>query len=236
MEFLRLLLLHTYKFMSKKIILLIVIIVSAALVMFSVPKKWLSQQVTKVIKPPKPFAEATIQSENVAISVIKKRATLLKSYLKKNGYSDSICFIINFAIPSGKPRFFIFDLKNDSILQSGLVTHGSGSQTTTGKFVFKNIPNSLASSKGKYKIGAPYFGKFGLAYKLYGQDSTNNKAFERFVVLHSHECVPEKPVYPQQICVSWGCPTVSPRFLQKLQVILTKTSKPILLDMQFDKN
>jgi hypothetical protein len=222
--------------MTKKIILLSLIIFTAVLVVFSVPKKWLSQQVTKVTKPSKPFVQATIQSENNATLIVKNRATLLKPYLKKYEYNDSVCFIVNFAIPSGKPRFFVFDLKNDSILLSGLVTHGSGSETTTGKFVFKNIPNSLASSKGKYKIGAPYFGKFGLAYKLYGQDSTNNKAFERFVVLHSHECVPEKPVYPQQICVSWGCPTVAPGFLQKLQVILSKTSKPILLDMQFDKN
>jgi hypothetical protein len=47
---------------------------------------------------------------------------------------------------------------------------------------------------GKYRIGNSYNGRFGQAFKLYGLERTNDKAFERFVVLHSHECVPETEV------------------------------------------
>jgi hypothetical protein len=44
----------------------------------------------------------------------------------------------------------------------------------------------------------------------------DNNAFKRFVVLHSHECVPETEVQ-DEICQSDGCPTVSPQFLQQLK-------------------
>ena len=72
-------------------------------------------------------------------------------------------------------------------------------------------------------------GKFGLAYKLYGLDSTNSKAFERFVVLHAHSCVPNEEIDPEPLCQSWGCPTVSPEFLQELKKYIDASEKPILL-------
>jgi hypothetical protein len=218
--------------MHKKTAILLLVIIGITITVFSVPKKWVQQHNI--------FAKANTSkafvTDKASFAIAKKRAKQLKTYLQKNGYSDSICFMVNMAIPSGKPRFFVYDLQKDTITKMGLVTHGSGSENEDGTFVFKNIPNSLASSKGKYKIGESYNGKYGLAFKLYGLDSTNNKAFERFVVLHSHDCVPTTTVYPQKICVSWGCPTVAPSFLQKLNPIITKSSKPILLDIQYTEN
>jgi L,D-transpeptidase catalytic domain len=139
------------------------------------------------------------------------------------------------AIPSGKKRFFIYNLLKDSIEASGLVAHGSGCEAKKGSFIFNNTPNSLASAKGKYKIGVSYFGDFGLAFKLHGLDATNNKAYERFIVLHSHECVPNKEVYPSEICVSWGCPTVNPNFLTILESKIKESKHPILLDVEYMK-
>jgi hypothetical protein len=81
---------------------------------------------------------------------------------------------------------------------------------------------------GKYKIGIPYQGRFGLAYKLYGLEKTNNKAFERYVVLHSHDCVPNTEV-ADEICQSDGCPTISPSYLQYLKPIIDESKKPVLL-------
>ena len=72
-------------------------------------------------------------------------------------------------------------------------------------------------------------GTFGLAYKLYGLDNTNSKAFDRFVVLHAHSCVPNEDVDPVPICESWGCPTVAPAFLSELKTVIDKSAKPVLL-------
>lgn len=173
-------------------------------------------------------------SKKVAVSEtsilrLKQKIASFKIYNQAELYDNDHCFLVDMRIASGKKRFFVYDLKKDSIEACGLVTHGSGSDKGTGEFYFSNIPNSNCTSLGKYKIGNAYNGKFGLAFKLYGLDNTNNKAYERFVVLHSHSCVPEAEVSPLPICESWGCPTVSPTFLAVLQKYIDKANKPILL-------
>ena len=158
---------------------------------------------------------------------LKNYSSGLLSYAKRNGYNTNYAFLVDMKIPSGSNRFFVYDFSKDSVLQSGLVTHGYGANGPA--ISFSNVPGSYCTSLGKYKIGKHYYGRFGLAYKLYGLDPTNSNAINRFVVLHSHACVPASEVAPEDICMSQGCPTVAPVFLTKLQQYLDKSSKPILL-------
>ena len=153
----------------------------------------------------------------------------LKSYSKRNNYNNRIAFLIDMSIESGRQRFFVYNMQKDSIEMAGLVTHGYGSQKE--KVEFSNVPGSYCTSLGKYKIGASYTGRFGLAFKLYGLDKTNDKAFERFVVLHAHNCVPVEEVAPLSICESQGCPTVATSFLPELQKYIQTSDKPILLNI-----
>lgn len=162
-------------------------------------------------------------------SSVKSYVVQLKSYLHKNKFNEEICFLIDMKIPPGKNRFFVYDFKKDSVVDKGLVTHGRGSQTASDTLRFSNIPNSNATSIGKYKIGNEYIGKFKTAFKLYGLNKTNSEAFNRFVVLHAHNCVPNEEVFPAAICTSLGCPTVAPTFLSKLKTYINKSNKPILL-------
>ena len=131
-------------------------------------------------------------------------------------------------IPSGENRFFVFDFQTDSLYHSGLVTHGRCNENWLEGRKYSNTVGSGCTSLGKYRVGNSYTGRFGLAYKLHGLEKTNNKAFERYVVLHSHECVPETEV-KDEICQSDGCPTVSPGFLQQLKPMIARSKKPILL-------
>ena len=131
-------------------------------------------------------------------------------------------------LPSGQNRFFVYNVAKDSVQISGLVTHGRCNEMWLEGRKYSNVPGCGCSSLGKYKVGYSYNGTFGLAFKLYGLDTTNYNAFKRYVVLHSHECVPEREVQ-DEICQSDGCPTVSPNFLKELQPILDKSSKPVLL-------
>lgn len=160
---------------------------------------------------------------------LKLKAALAKEYVKKNSFNVTHCFLLDMRIPSGKNRFFVYDLKKDSVAFAGLVTHGSGSEEGAGELIFSNLPNSYCTSLWKYKVGKSYNGNFGCSYKLYGLDQTNSKAFDRFVVLHSHACVPNGEVFPLKLCVSLGCPTVSPLFLQKLKTYLDESPRPVLL-------
>lgn len=160
---------------------------------------------------------------------LHQKALEAKDYAMENHFNEQRCFLIDMRIESGLKRFFVFNLEKDSIEASGLVTHGTGSSNGTEELSFSNVPNSNATSIGRYRVGKPYYGNFGLAYKLYGLDKTNNKAFDRFVVLHSHACVPVNEVSPAPICESWGCPTVAPAFLKILQKDIDHSPKPILL-------
>ena len=160
---------------------------------------------------------------------LKQKAAVAREFAKTNSFNTTRCFFIDMKISSGQKRFFVYDLRKDSVEMAGLVAHGSGSDKGGGDLYFSNSPNSNCTSLGKYRVGRSYSGKFGLAYKLYGLDDTNNKAFERFVVLHAHPCVPNDEVAPVPICESWGCPTVAPAFLNEVKNYIDRSEQPVLL-------
>lgn len=162
---------------------------------------------------------------------VRSKISSLKEFISANHYNARICFLVDMKIPSGKSRFFVYDLEKDSILISGLVAHGSCDNGFQDDAKLSDKVNCGCSSYGKFKVGKSYNGRFGLAYKLYGLDSSNNNAFERTIVLHSYKCVPEEEVYPLPICNSRGCPMVSPGFIQKLKLYIERSDKPILLNV-----
>ena len=162
------------------------------------------------------------------ISKLRRQASLAKHFINQNNFDSSFCFLIDMSLAANRNRFFIYDLKKDSIVNSGLVTHGNCNEYWLEGRKYGNEIGCGCSSLGKYRIGISYYGRFGLAFKLHGLDKTNSNAFKRYVVLHSHSCVPDKEV-AGEICQSSGCPTVSPGFLKELSVIIENANQPVLL-------
>ena len=160
---------------------------------------------------------------------LRARAEEQRAYLARRGFNPSICFLVDMRLPSGRNRFFVYDLRRDSVLAVGLVAHGSGGSPFSAEPVFSNVDGSGCSSLGRYRVGYKYAGRFGAAFKLYGLDTSNSRAFARNIVLHSYEAVPERETWPQPICNSLGCPMVSPGFLQRLQPLIEGSGKPICL-------
>ena len=160
------------------------------------------------------------------------RAKNIKKFIVNNSkYNNEIAFIIDMKIMSGKNRFFVYDLKNNVIIDQGLVAHGIGSQTKTeGELIFSNEPNSLSTSLGKYSVGSSYNGQFGKSYKLFGLEETNNKAFARNIVLHKYSKVPfgeqESP-----ICKSFGCPMINVEFYKRIEKLIDNSKTNIILDI-----
>jgi len=184
-------------------------------------------------------SESNFPKEVIALdhSTEDKLATHVKEvqlFISKNPkYNDAIAFFIDMKIHSGKNRFFIYDLKKNEVIDQGLVAHGSGSETEVqGELKFSNANNSLSTSLGKYCIGASYNGRFGKAYKLYGLDTTNSNAFVRNIVLHKYSKVP----YDEQdesICNSLGCPMVHEKYFERIENILDKSEKSIILEIYY---
>jgi hypothetical protein len=159
---------------------------------------------------------------------LKLKAAIAAKFVRQKGLNESICFLIDMSLPSGQNRFFIYNLKSDSLQAHGLVAHGNCFEYWLEGRRYSNVVGSGCTSLGKYKIGNHYTGKFGYSYKLLGLDSSNNNAFERTVVLHAHSCIPETEV-ENEICQSNGCPTVAPMFLEQLKKIINTSIKPVLL-------
>ena len=159
---------------------------------------------------------------------LKSKTLAARLFIKQNNFDTTIFFLVDMTLPAGKPRFFVYDLKRDVIQSSGLVTHGNCNQYWLEGRKYGNEIGCGCKSIGKYKIGKSYYGKFGLAFKLHGLEQTNSNAFKRYVVLHSHNCVPESEV-ADEICQSNGCPTVAPGFFKQLEVLLKKLNHPVLL-------
>ncbi|TDX10208.1 murein L,D-transpeptidase catalytic domain-containing protein [Flavobacterium sp. S87F.05.LMB.W.Kidney.N] len=148
-------------------------------------------------------------------------------------YNKNVAFFIDMKIPSGKNRFFVYDLKTNKVIDKGLVAHGSGSETgVKGKLRFSNVPNSLSTSLGRYSIGNKYVGKFGKAYRLYGLDTTNSNAFKRDIVFHYYYDVPykEKDGY---ICNSYGCPMVNKKYFERISKIIDSSESDILMSIYY---
>lgn len=167
----------------------------------------------------------------LAAERMKEKTAGLDQYLTLNGLNTDFCFLVDMSIPSGKNRFYIYDVNKKEVIQSALVSHGSGSYKPGCDDVleFSNMPSSNATSLGRYRIGAGYTGKYGPAFKLYGLDESNSNAFARAIVLHADRYVPEKEPFPRHIFESMGCPVLSPSMLNTASQYIKSSKKPVLL-------
>ena len=167
---------------------------------------------------------------------LKSKAKESLDYAKKNKMDTTMCILVDFSIHSGNKRMFVYDFQKDSIILEGLCTHGCGAGEwanggTPSSPVFSNVPDSHCSSVGKYKIGDRAYSNWGIhiKYSLHGLEATNNNAYKRYVVLHSWEIVSDTEVYPNGSPESWGCPAVSDKMMEQLDILLKASTKPVLL-------
>ena len=169
------------------------------------------------------------QASNVVDYLPKSKILEIKNYIKGKNYNQNLAVFINFKIHSGKYRYFVYDLKNDKILQKAIVAHGDGSVVNNSKGLqFSNVDGSHQSSLGKYEIKESYSGKFGKAYRLDGLDETNSNARSRAIVLHSYYCIPDKESV-DPACLSFGCPMLSKNAFNETAKYIDSSKQPIIL-------
>lgn len=63
----------------------------------------------------------------ITATIDSKQINEVKRLIKSNSkYNRRFAFFIDMKVPSGKNRFFVYDLKTDKIVDKGLVANGSG--------------------------------------------------------------------------------------------------------------
>ena len=178
----------------------------------------------------------TIQTEDKSNNRLSKKAEEALAFCKANEYNTDFCVLIDMKIHSGKHRIFVYDFNNQKIERGALCAHGCGKddKTSTGdQPIFSNEEGSLLSSLGKYKIGARSYSQWGINvhYKLHGLEETNDNAFKRIVVLHSHTPMSSEEIYPNHLPMGWsfGCPVTDDETMKYLDDKLKNQGKPVLL-------
>lgn len=167
---------------------------------------------------------------------IEQKIEDAKAFCQDNNLNTDYAIFIDMSIHSGKYRLFVVDLKNDSVLSSGLCSHGCcdhdwGSDQSAEEPTFSNVSESHCSSLGKYKIGKRGWSSWGIHvnYKLHGLEASNSNAYERLIVLHSWSDVPDKELFPAGTPEGWGCPAISNSQLTYIDKLLKMQSEPVLL-------
>lgn len=145
----------------------------------------------------------------------------------------SVAFLFNAAGHSGRKRFFIYDLQKNRVMRSSLCCHGMGGKSTCASPDFSNERGSNCTSLGKYRTGERAYSRYGIHvhYKLHGLERTNSNAYDRTVVLHSFDPVPEHEIYPSYLPMGWslGCPVISNSTMMYADSLLKSKKRPVLL-------
>lgn len=153
----------------------------------------------------------------------------------EQGYNSDYVFLVDYAIPSGKRRFFIYNLKTREIEKRFLVAHGSGCPSINGVPTFSNVVGSNCSSRGLMVLGERDYSRWGIGIKYWldGKDKSNSNVRKRVIVLHSWGGIPDREVFPFTIAESQGCLTVSNRTMRYLDRFIQKQDNKRILIHSF---
>jgi hypothetical protein len=192
-----------------------------------------------------PDAEDSItvemQHEQERNNRIHMKAKEALNFCETNGYNTDYCILIDMKIHSGKHRMFVYDFNNQKVERSALCAHGCGKdekRSTGSQPIFSNEDGSLLTSLGKYRIGIRSYSQWGINvhYKLHGLEESNNNAFKRIIVLHSHTTLSSTEIFPDHLPMGWsfGCPVTDDDTMTYLDNKLKNTKKSVLLWIYYE--
>ena len=117
--------------------------------------------------------------------------------------------VIDYSLPSTRPRLWVFDLDRTALLFEELVAHGKGTGERFARH-FSNIDGSKMSSLGLFRTTDTYVGANGYSLRLEGlEPGFNDRAAPRAIVMHGASYVSRTLAERfGRIGRSWGCPAV----------------------------
>jgi hypothetical protein len=125
--------------------------------------------------------------------------------------------VIDYSIPSTKPRLWVFDLQQNKVLFHELVAHGQGTGENMAVH-FSNKDSSHQSSLGLFRTADTYTGHNGYSLRMQGlEPGTNDAAMSRAIVMHGAPYV--NPTMAQKLGRlgrSWGCPALRPEIAHQV--------------------
>jgi hypothetical protein len=129
---------------------------------------------------------------------------------REGRFDRPVLTIIDYSLPSSKPRLWVIDVRRKQLLHHELVAHGEGSGDTLA-VAFSNEMGSHQSSLGLFRTDEVYTGRFGYSLRLSGlEPGINDKARERAIVVHGYSDVSQAFIAKfGTIGRTWGCPALA---------------------------
>jgi hypothetical protein len=117
--------------------------------------------------------------------------------------------VIDYSLPSTKPRLWVFDVDRGRLVFQELVAHGRNTGDGMAQ-KFSNVEGSKMSSLGLFQAADTYYGRNGYSLRLRGLDAGfNDRALDRAIVMHGAPYVSEAIAeHLGRLGRSWGCPAV----------------------------
>ena len=177
------------------------------------------------------------RSGSAVYTSAKEKAHSLKAYAVRNGYDTCYCFLVDYSLPSGTPRFFIWNFATDEIDFADFCMHGAGKGNTKSTPIFSNELGSNCSSLGRFVVRKNQHGKL-LGEKrsraIVGLDPTNSNALRRGLLIHDSYFLDYQSLIPRiylplngPSCS--GCVTITSKGFRKAKGIINGSSKGILV-------
>lgn len=163
---------------------------------------------------------------------IEARAEKALAFAHRHNMNEHYALFVDYGIPSGKPRLFVWDFRQKKIVATTYVMHGPGGGSTDKRPRFSNRPGSGCSSLGRFLVTKEHGNRNKRGFRIKGMDVDNQSAYARALMIHGAGWVDRhcwKRYIPLNGKCCQGCVTVSSRGMNYLYSLISKEKKPLLL-------
>ena len=163
---------------------------------------------------------------------IEERAENALAFARCHNMNEHYALFVDYGIPSGTPRLFVWDFHQRKIVASTYVMHGPGGGSTAERPVFSNKPGSECSSLGRFLVTKEHGATLKRSFRIKGMDGDNRTAYARVLMIHGSSFL-DGHVWMRYIPLHrascQGCVTVTSRGMDYLWSLVNNEKKPILL-------
>ena len=163
---------------------------------------------------------------------IEERAEKALAFAKRHNMNEHYALFVDYNIPSGSPRLFVWDFHQKRIVASTYVMHGPGGGSTDESPKFSNTPGSECSSLGRFIVTKEHGNSLKRSFRLKGLDIDNQTVYARGIMIHSSYWVDKwcwKKYIPLHHASCKGCITVSSRGMNYLWSLVNRERMPLLM-------
>lgn len=163
---------------------------------------------------------------------LERHAQVAQRYAVKHGLNHNYCLLLNYGIPSGTPRLFVWSFEDNKVVYQACVMHGSGKGSTAEKPSFRNIRETNCSSLGKFEVTRRSGETVERSFRLDGLSLSNYRSLSRGIMIHPSQWVDTHLGFkyiPLDEDSCKGCVTVSTKDMDYLYNLITTQDSDLLL-------